>query len=554
MILKDFILLFYFGFLVLSYSFVPQPLKLFSSKLYIEKQHDYSNPIVNFAGVSFDKPLSTALVKLGIARKPSPIQTTSLLPICEGMSCILHAETGSGKTFAYLLPALKKLYSNPVHLLSPCKILIIVPSRELVHQVAQEINLLTMNTSSHLIYLCNQSKNLSSEMINQALSSPIWIGPPYKLHHLLEQNYTELNLCLKNLDYLVLDEVDRLISIDNYHKQLQRDQFRKTQQIVIERSIPPVQDFLNRLYRMKAIGRNIVASQFKLTDEVQVIAASATIGRDLRLELSKYVSGSKFFQARNVNSYDNTEEPNEEHSQLIKLFPVIRPPHCDHITLKGQESQNESRQESSAKLSRYISLPPSITNVLCITEKNFTNYQGKQYHYHHSQKEIDRRVKYLLTNPYLPMNQKSKSPFQRCLIFVPFMAHVPDTIRMMRRFGYPQTFTLPGSITGNSQYDFNTQNQSYSSNTVFFVMPSTGIRGLHIPSVDCVLLTHPPKTMDEYVHMAGRTSRLDLFQRVNNQVTKKGNVVTLVKPNEARRMMTWQTPLNINFTSLVYKE
>ena len=93
---------------------------------------DDHDPII-FAGVRFRHPIATSLRKLNLT-DPSPIQKSSLLPLVTGLSCILHAETGSGKTLCYLLPILKRLYDSDLYS-SGIRVLIIVPTKELAVQV-----------------------------------------------------------------------------------------------------------------------------------------------------------------------------------------------------------------------------------------------------------------------------------------------------------------------------------------------------------------------------------------------------------------------------------
>jgi superfamily II DNA/RNA helicase len=92
---------------------------------------------VNFAGVQFHPPLSSAIQSLGIESTPSPIQTAALPPLCMGLSCVLHAPTGTGKTFAYLLPILRSILEDEQEFKEkkPFQALIIAPTRELSTQV-----------------------------------------------------------------------------------------------------------------------------------------------------------------------------------------------------------------------------------------------------------------------------------------------------------------------------------------------------------------------------------------------------------------------------------
>lgn len=91
--------------------------------------------IVTFGGVKFHEPLSSSLVQMEIQNSPSPIQMAALPSLCSGLSCILHAATGSGKTFAYLLPALKRIYSSHIKDRKSGQVWIVAPTRELVSQV-----------------------------------------------------------------------------------------------------------------------------------------------------------------------------------------------------------------------------------------------------------------------------------------------------------------------------------------------------------------------------------------------------------------------------------
>jgi hypothetical protein len=81
-----------------------------------------------------------------------------------------------------------------------------------------------------------------------------------------------------------------------------------------------------------------------------------------------------------------------------------------------------------------------------------------------------------------------------------------------------------------------------------FVVPVSGSRGLHLQNIDCVLVLKPPKVMDEYLHMAGRTGRLAGV----GLTAKAGTVVTVVTYDELKRLKSWETPLGIQF-DVVYQ-
>ncbi|RYG93986.1 DEAD/DEAH box helicase, partial [archaeon] len=94
-------------------------------------------PQMEFAGIKLSPPLSTSLKQLGIT-KPSPIQQASIASLSSGVSALLHAATGTGKTLAYLLPALKRLLQIPPNEHKPLQIVIIAPTKELALQIAAD--------------------------------------------------------------------------------------------------------------------------------------------------------------------------------------------------------------------------------------------------------------------------------------------------------------------------------------------------------------------------------------------------------------------------------
>ena len=91
--------------------------------------------IVTFEELNLNTPLLNAIDDIGFIQ-PTPIQVQAFPAIMSGKDVIGIAQTGTGKTFAYLMPMLKQLkYSEKKH----PRILIMVPTRELVIQTVAEI-------------------------------------------------------------------------------------------------------------------------------------------------------------------------------------------------------------------------------------------------------------------------------------------------------------------------------------------------------------------------------------------------------------------------------
>jgi superfamily II DNA/RNA helicase len=135
-----------------------------------------------FAGVRFDEPIASSLKALNI-HEPSPIQEQAIFALSTGLSCIIHAETGSGKTLCYLLPLLKRLVDEKKkndNDNSKIVSIIVVPSKELAVQVAADVASMMGQSDeidTRLVHLCLESGRAGLDSVR----APIVIGTPYKL-------------------------------------------------------------------------------------------------------------------------------------------------------------------------------------------------------------------------------------------------------------------------------------------------------------------------------------------------------------------------------------
>lgn len=166
--------------------------------------------VVTFAGVKFGAPLSTSMRTLGIT-EPTPIQKASIAPLTAGLTCILHAQTGSGKTLTYLLPLLKRLLrSDGTVDTTPLQGLIIVPTKELAVQVAADVAALLSKSDDVIdcsaVHLCLKTTRAGFDDVK----APIVVGTPFKILDALKLSSPRL---VRTLNYLVLDEVDRMLVV-----------------------------------------------------------------------------------------------------------------------------------------------------------------------------------------------------------------------------------------------------------------------------------------------------------------------------------------------------
>ncbi len=159
---------------------------------------------MNFSDLNINRFLLDALDEMGFST-PTPIQEKAFPEIMSGKDLVGIAQTGTGKTFAYLLPILRQLtFSKQKH----PRVLIVVPTRELVVQVVAEIESLTpyINVRFAGVYggtNLNKQKQLVFE------GQDILVATPGRLLDLALDGL----LKLKFIQKLVIDEVDEMMNL-----------------------------------------------------------------------------------------------------------------------------------------------------------------------------------------------------------------------------------------------------------------------------------------------------------------------------------------------------
>jgi ATP-dependent RNA helicase RhlE len=159
---------------------------------------------MTFRELNLKKPLWNALDELGY-HTPTNIQSAGFNVMMSGKDTIGIAQTGTGKTFAYLLPCLCMWqFSKEPH----PQILIIVPTRELVAQVVSEVEKLStyMNVVVGGVY-GGANMNTQASMVLHGLD--ILVGTPGRIRDLAASG----SLQLKHVKKVVIDEVDETLSL-----------------------------------------------------------------------------------------------------------------------------------------------------------------------------------------------------------------------------------------------------------------------------------------------------------------------------------------------------
>ena len=157
-----------------------------------------------FQDFNLSKPIQNALNDLGFV-EPTPIQVQAFPVVLSGRDVVGIAQTGTGKTLAYILPILHDLKFSTQ--LSP-RILIVVPTRELVVQLVDNIKEIAVYKNIRIVGAYGGT-NINSQAKELSNGVDILVATPGRLFDLAMARQIKL----KTIQKLVIDEVDVLLDL-----------------------------------------------------------------------------------------------------------------------------------------------------------------------------------------------------------------------------------------------------------------------------------------------------------------------------------------------------
>jgi superfamily II DNA/RNA helicase len=169
---------------------------------------------MKFTELNLSTELLDALMYMGF-ENATPIQEQAIPAILDGKDMIACAQTGTGKTAAFILPILNKMVGKTE---AYTDTLIIVPTRELAVQIEQQIQGLSyfISVSSKAIYGGGSGKDFEEEKQALTTGTDIIVATPGKLLSHLKLGYVKFN----SVKHLILDEADRMLDM-GFHDDLQ---------------------------------------------------------------------------------------------------------------------------------------------------------------------------------------------------------------------------------------------------------------------------------------------------------------------------------------------
>ena len=191
---------------------------------------------MKFSELGFHPDLLQGIDAIGF-KSTTPIQEKAIPVILAGKDLIGSAQTGTGKTAAFLLPIINDILNKNEHEASKC--LIVVPTRELAIQIDQQMQGLSYFTrvNSIAVYGGGDGDLFTQEKIALSEGASVITATPGRLIAHLKMGYVNM----ESLDFLVLDEADRMLDM-GFHQDIQKIiSFlpKKRQNLMFSATMPP---------------------------------------------------------------------------------------------------------------------------------------------------------------------------------------------------------------------------------------------------------------------------------------------------------------------------
>lgn len=158
---------------------------------------------LSFETLGLSTPLMSAVEKLGY-QQPTPIQQQAVPVLLEGRNVLGQAQTGTGKTAAFMLPLLNNLQPGSGHI----QALVLAPTRELAIQVAEAAKSMSCNMPVRVLPVYGgQSYEIQIRQLKRGVD--IVVGTPGRLLDLMRKNVLDLS----HVHYMVIDEADEMLEM-----------------------------------------------------------------------------------------------------------------------------------------------------------------------------------------------------------------------------------------------------------------------------------------------------------------------------------------------------
>ncbi|KAK1769062.1 P-loop containing nucleoside triphosphate hydrolase protein [Phialemonium atrogriseum] len=295
---------------------------------------DVPKPVETFDEAAFPRYVMDEVKAQGFPA-PTAIQSQGWPMALTGRDVVGIAETGSGKTLTYCLPAIVHINAQP--LLAPGDgpiVLVLAPTRELAVQIQQEIT--KFGKSSRIRNTCVYGGVPKGPQIRDlSRGVEVCIATPGRLIDMLESGRTNL----RRVTYLVLDEADRMLDM-GFEPQIRKiiTQIRPDRQTLMWSATWPKEvralasDFLNDFIQVN-IGSMDLAANHRITQIVEVCSESDKRDRMIR-HLEKIMDTTKG-ETNKILIFTGTKRVADDITRFLRQdgWPAL--------SIHGDKQQNE---------------------------------------------------------------------------------------------------------------------------------------------------------------------------------------------------------------------
>ncbi|MFC1726934.1 DEAD/DEAH box helicase [Patescibacteria group bacterium] len=206
-------------------------------------------PVNKFSDFPLDESILNNILNHGYD-KPTAIQDQSIFPILEGRDLVGIANTGTGKTAAFLLPLITKVSKDRSQ-----KVLIVTPTRELAVQIQDELKLFSFKMGIFST-LCIGGASLNRQASELSRQPNFVIGTPGRIKDLEDRRILKLG----QYNNVVLDEVDRMLDMGFIHDVRQIVSFlpKSRQSLFFSATIPKETKVLMQQFSVNPVTVSVV--------------------------------------------------------------------------------------------------------------------------------------------------------------------------------------------------------------------------------------------------------------------------------------------------------
>jgi len=204
---------------------------------------------MRFTELNLSEPLQEAISALGY-EEMTPIQTQAIPPGLQSRDVVGCAQTGTGKTLAFLLPALEHLLQDQAKIKTP-RVVVLEPTRELVIQVAGEARKVAARTSLRIVPVYGGA-GMKKQIDKLRRGVDVVVATPGRLMDHMRRK----NVNFRDLRILVLDEADRMLDMGFLPdiRQIISRMPRQRQTMLFSATIPPTVSALARQFQRDPVS------------------------------------------------------------------------------------------------------------------------------------------------------------------------------------------------------------------------------------------------------------------------------------------------------------